>query len=487
MQKLPVKLFRVAEVKELDRMAIEDYGIPGFELMSRAGQKVFDCIQAHCAEADTCAVVCGAGNNGGDGYIVARLATAAGLQTTVYSVVDAEKLQGDAKAACLAYLEAGGRWYRWNENTVFSEPFIVDALLGSGLDRPVGGDYAKAIEQINNSRAKVVAVDMPSGINADTGKVMGCAVKADYTVCFIGMKQGLLTGDAPEYCGQLLFSALNLPAEIVDRVDASARRVEIQPLPERNRCAHKGDNGHVLIVGGDMGFSGAARMAGEAALRVGAGLVSLATRPEHAAWMNLPRPELMCHGVIHPEQVQQLSAKARVIVLGPGLGRGAWARDLFNALIKSDKPLILDADALHLLAETASVGQNRVLTPHPGEAAGLLKCTVPEVERDRFAAAAKIQATYGGVCVLKGAGTLIAAETGIAVSVTGNPGMGSGGMGDILSGVIAALIAQGLSLQNAAEYGVYWHGQAADLAAQQGGERGLLATDLMPYLRRLVN
>lgn len=486
MQKLPLKLFRVPQVRELDRIAIEEFGIAGFELMSRAGRKVFECIKDYYPAARSCAVFCGAGNNGGDGYIVARLAFAAGLKTTVYSLVDVERLHGDAATACSDYLKAGGHWMKWDEAIDITEDLVVDALLGSGLDRNVGSAYAEAIAQINASPARVVAVDIPSGLNADTGKVMGCAVKADCTLTFIGMKQGLLTGDAPEYCGDLLFSALDIPAEVIDRVEAAARRVEMRPLPKRSRCAHKGHNGHVLMVGGELGFAGAARMAGEAALRTGAGLVSLATRPEHAASLNLTRPELMCHGVTRAEQLQALSAKADVIVLGPGLGQGDWGRELYQAIIDTNIPLVIDADALNLLAVTPSFGERRVLTPHPGEAARLLQGTVSEVEHDRFAAAVNIQSGYGGICVLKGAGTLIASSEGVAVSGTGNPGMASGGMGDVLTGVIAGLIGQGIPLSEAAEQGVFVHGRAADLAAQSG-ERGLLATDLMPYIRQLVN
>ena len=487
MQELPVKLFRVSQVRELDRIAIEQYGIAGYELMSRAGQKVFECVKRKFPAIHSCAVFCGTGNNGGDGYIVARLALEAGLQTTVYSVVDIEQLKGDASTACADYLKARGHWLKWDETVDITEDLVVDALLGSGLDRPVEGAYAEAIKQINSSLALVVAVDIPSGINADTGKIMGCAVKADYTVSFIGMKQGLLTGDAPEYCGALSFSKLDIPDEIIDRIPASARRVEVKPLPKRNRCTHKGQNGHVIIVGGDLGYAGAARMAGEAALRVGAGLVSLATRPEHAALINATRPELMCHGVAHAGQLPELMAKAKVITLGPGLGFSPWARDLFNLAIQAEKPLIVDADALTILSEVNVSCPHWILTPHPGEAARLLKCTVDEVEQDRFAAARKIQAGYGGICVLKGAGTLIASETDMAISITGNPGMGSGGMGDVLTGVISGLVAQGMEHQTAAEYGVYLHGWAADLAAVAAGERGLLATDLMPYIRQLVN
>jgi NAD(P)H-hydrate epimerase len=253
------------------------------------------------------------------------------------------------------------------------------------------------------------------------------------------------------------------------------------------RCAHKGHNGHVLIVGGDKGYSGAARLAGEAALRVGAGLVSIATCSEHAGLMNLNRPELMCHGVESAVQLLPLLEKASVIVLGPGLGQSDWAKELFNTVIDSVKPMLIDADGLNLLAASPSHSDNRVLTPHLGEAARLLKCSTADIQQDRFAAAVTIHAKYGGVVIVKGAGTVIASEHELAVSTTGNPGMASGGMGDVLAGVIGGLLAQGLSLQQAAQQGVYIHGLAADKAAQQDGERGLMASDLMPYLRVFVN
>ena len=329
-------------------------------------------------------------------------------------------------------------------------------------------------------------MDSPSGLNADTGNVMGCAVKADYTVTFIGLKQGLFTGQAADYCGEISYASLAVPESIFQEVLASAVRVVKTPLPRRDRCSHKGNYGHVLIVGGDSGYSGAARLAGEAALRVGAGLVSIATRAEHAGLMNLNRPELMCHGVECAEQLSGLLEKVSVVVIGPGLGQSDWAKELFMATITAQKLLIIDADGLNLLARSPVKNPDWILTPHPGEAARLLSCSTTEIQQDRFAAVAAIQAKYKGIAILKGAGTLIATEDDCAVSTTGNPGMASGGMGDVLAGVIAGLLAQGLSLKNAAQQGVHIHGLAADLAADKDGERGLLASDLMPYLRRVV-
>lgn len=487
MQKLPIKLYRAAQARALDRLAIEEHGIPGIELMTRAGDALFQSLQNHWPEARSLAVFCGAGNNGGDGYIVARLALAAGYQVTVYAVSDPELLKGDARTAWQQFVDAGGRALAYSAGLAIDADIIVDALLGTGLDRLVTGLYADAIVAINANPAKVLAVDIPSGLHADTGNVLGDAVIADVSVTFIGLKQGLFTGSAAEHCGEIEFASLAVPETIFEQIQASAVRVIYQPMPPRKRCAHKGHNGHVLIIGGDTGYSGAARMAAEAALRVGAGLVSVATRPVHAGLMNLNRPELMCHGVESAEQLLPLLAKATVIVLGPGLGRSDWALALFNAVICSDKPLVVDADGLNLLAALPSHNGNRVLTPHPGEAARLLNCSTADIQQDRFAAAIAIQVKYGGVAIVKGAGTVIASEHGLAVSTTGNPGMASGGMGDVLAGVIGGLLAQGLSLQQATQQGVYIHGLAADKAAQQDGERGLLAGDLMPYLKILVN
>lgn len=262
-----------------------------------------------------------------------------------------------------------------------------------------------------------------------------------------------------------------------------------QFLQPRAREANKGNFGHVLIVGGDYGFSGAARMAGEAALRVGAGLVSVATRPEHALVLNIARPELMCHGLKTSNDIEPLLAKAHTIVVGPGIGRSAWAQKLLYLVLKSDKNVVVvDADGLNLLAEKPTKKENWILTPHPGEAARLLKKTVQDVQADRLSALKELQQQFGGVCVLKGAGSLVLGPEGIPVICkAGNPGMASGGTGDILSGAIGGLLAQGLSLLEAAKLGVLIHAMAGDLAAKQGGERGMVAMDLMPYLRQLVN
>ncbi len=258
-------------------------------------------------------------------------------------------------------------------------------------------------------------------------------------------------------------------------------------LKPRVRHAHKGMYGHVLVVGGDYGYSGAVRMAAEAALRVGAGLVSVATKPDIALTLNLARPEIMCHGISSEKALDLLLKKATVVVVGPGIGMSRWAKKLLSRVLKSKKPLIVDADALNILASKPVSYENWILTPHPGEAARLLKTTVENVQQDRVLAMHSLQKKMGGVCVLKGEGSLILApDNMLAQCDAGNPGMATAGMGDILSGVMGGFVAQGFTLVDAAKCGVLIHAMAGDLAAKEG-ERGMLASDLLPYLRRLVN
>jgi NAD(P)H-hydrate epimerase len=369
---------------------------------------------------------------------------------------------------------------------------IVDAILGTGLQRDVSDTWAAAIEEINRQPAPVFALDIPSGLNADTGRVMGSAVRADASISFIGLKQGMFTGEGPDRCGEIVFDALDAPARIYARQLLAARRIDWSKLASqmgpRRRTAHKGDFGHLLLIGGGPGYPGAIRLAAEAGARCGAGLVTLATHPSHAPLANLGRPELMCRGVETLEDLAPLIQRATVIALGPGLGRDAWAEGIFLAAAGSGLPMVLDADGLYWLSKHPNQRQNRVITPHPGEAARLLECTSSEIQADRLQAVAALQARYGGVVVLKGAGTLITdgSSQPPALCSDGNPGMATGGTGDLLTGVIGALIAQGLALRQAAEMGVSLHAAAGDRAAAEG-EIGLLAGDLLPELRTLLN
>jgi len=259
----------------------------------------------------------------------------------------------------------------------------------------------------------------------------------------------------------------------------------LQPRP---RAADKSYFGHVLVIGGDYGYSGAVHLAGEAAMRVGAGLVTIATRPEHALVLNVSSPELMCHGIKTVEDLEPLLARATVVVLGPGMGRESWGRMLLEAVLQTDKTLVVDADALNLLAEKPLKQENWLLTPHAREAARLLKTTPEVIKADREVAAQQIQKIFGGACILKGAETLVCDTQGtLSICEAGNPGMATGGTGDVLSGVLGGLLAQGVPLNIAAQLGVIVHATAGDLAARDGGERGMIASDLIMYLRHLVN
>ena len=493
MTALPEALYTPAQVRELDRRAIEQQGIAGGVLMARAGRSAWRLLQRHYPHAKRLVVLCGGGNNGGDGYVIARLAAEAGLRVDLCPLQDPAQLSGDAAIAAGQALECVDA-VAFSSALAESADVIVDALLGTGLDRSVTGELATWIHTVNQAPAPVLAVDVPSGLSAQTGQVMGAAIGADRTLTLIGLKQGLHTGDAANQVGVLEFDDLQVPDEVYDNLPPSAWRLtqtpSISDLPIRARTSHKGHFGHVLIMGGDLGMGGAVRLAGEAAARVGAGLVSVATQPAHIGAVLAARPELMAHGIQSASrsraELDALIGRANVMALGPGLGQADWGMGLYQAALSAECPLVIDADGLNQLASQPEFRGDWVLTPHPGEAARLLSTDVAGIQADRFAAADAIAHRYGGVVVLKGSGTIISDGESRYVASAGNPGMASGGMGDVLTGVIAGLRAQGLSALNAARVGVQAHSAAADRAAA-GGERGLLAGDVVAGLRSVIN
>lgn len=489
MKKLPVSLYAASEVREMDRRTIEDHGVAGYTLMCRAGRTTFETLDERWPDRPV-AVFCGAGNNAGDGYVIARLALHAGRAVTLTALIEPDRLGGDARQAADDYIAAGGTVDPWPQS-VPDGAVLVDALLGTGLDRLVEGRFADAVQAINDADGRVVAVDVPSGLHADTGRVMGSAVAADLTVTFVAMKAGLLTGRGPALCGEVLCDTLDAPAAVTTGLPVRARRItaaEIAAcLPPRPADAHKGLSGHVLIVGGGPGMPGAARLAGEAALRAGAGLVSVATPGDHVSAIAAGRPELMCRGVATAADLEPLLERATVVALGPGLGQSEWAQIMYKAVRACELPLVVDADALNLLARAPHRRDDWVLTPHPGEAGRLLQTSARDVQEDRFEAVAGLVAKYGGTALLKGAGTLV--QTGADtpwLCAAGNAGMAVAGMGDVLTGVIAALAAQTGDLAVAARCGAWIHARAGDVVARDG-QRGLLASDLFPVIRQQVN
>jgi len=488
---LPVEIFSVETVRAIDRTAISDAGISGYSLMTRAAETALLEAKAAFPDAARWQLICGAGNNAGDGYVLARLAALQGIAVSVLAMVPPEALSGDAAIACRDFVAEGGKHLDWHGELDAEATLVVDALLGSGLDREVGGRFADAVRAVNAHPGKVLALDIPAGIHGDTGQVLGTAIRADLTVTFVGLKTGLFLGDAPDYVGVLKYSDLGIPAECRADRPVQMRRIDdallLKWLAPRKRHAHKGDFGHLVVVGGGPGMPGAITLCGEAALRSGAGRVSVATHPDHHAAIAAACPELMCHAVSSGADLQRLLQQATTVVIGPGLGQSDWAEELFAVAMRSDLPLLVDADALTLLSESDIRHGNWVLTPHPGEAGRLLKTSAREVQQQRLSALNELQQQYGGTVVLKGAGSLVSAAEGVPWLCTGgNPGMAAPGMGDVLAGVIAALLAQGLPAEVAAAIGVAAHARAGDLAAA-GGERGLMASDLMPGLRQAVN
>ena len=493
MSTLPLALYTAEQTRQLDKTAIEHFEIPGFKLMKRAGAAVFNAITQRW-DKQQLTVFCGAGNNGGDGYIIAGLAKTAGWPVDIYYLSDPNKLSGDASLAFQFARDRNVPVHAFDAEQFPEQGIIVDALLGTGISGEVRDCYVQAITKINDSDNPVVAVDIPSGLSADTGMTAGVAINAALTVTFIGMKQGLLTGDAVDHCGELIFDALEVPDDVYPFVRPSSHRLNYEELmsalPRRSRSAHKGHYGHVLVIGGDTGYGGAVMMAAEAAIRTGAGLVSVATKAEHIAPLLSRTPAVMARAVANNHDLQPLIETASVVVIGPGLGQSTWSEQMLQCALESGLPLVIDADALNLISGK-KIDKTRqqlwIMTPHPGEAARLLQQTVAQVQRDRFAAAKQIQKKYAAAVLLKGAGSITCSTSrGVGVSNSGNPGMASGGMGDVLSGIIGGLLSQQVPPEVALELGVCIHGKAADLASK-AGERGMTATDLYPYIRTLVN
>ncbi|WP_249582882.1 NAD(P)H-hydrate dehydratase [Pseudomonas viridiflava] len=481
---LPDALYSAAQVRDLDARLIAA-GTPGFELMQRAAHATWRSIRRRWPEASELTVLAGHGNNAGDGYLVASLAHKTGWQVRVLAVGDPAALQGDA---ALAYAAASGvNIQPWANQPMAG--IVVDALLGTGLQGDVRDPYRSAIEAINASGLPVAAVDIPSGLCADTGHCLGVAVRADLTVTFIGLKMGMLTGDAPDLIGQLIFDNLQADKAIVAQAPVTAKRLDKTSLPflaPRPRTAHKGMYGRVLVIGGDHGFGGAALLSAESALRSGAGMVTLATRTEHVPAALTRMPEIMSAGIHSANQLMTLIEAASVLVVGPGLGQDSWGRSLLSAAANADRPQVWDADALNQLATGQVVlPKNSVITPHPGEAARLLGISTQEVQNDRAAAAHALARKFNAVCVLKGSGSLIADVDGqLALCDRGHPAMATAGLGDVLAGLTGALMAQHMSAFDAACLAVWLHASAGQKIGASG--RGMAASDSIPAIRQLL-
>ena len=483
---LPQDAYTAQQVKANEAQAAQKMGLSLWQLMQRAGEAVFSLFENELVNAERVLILAGKGNNAGDAYLLAAHLQQTGRQVLVYSVFSTTLLQGDALKAfqhaklCEVAFSVG-----WPQQGNFD--VIVDGVFGTGFSGDLAAPVAAIFQQCEQSTAIKVSIDVPSGVNATTSVVAQGAFKADFTLTFIALKQGLLTGQAVSHCGQLLLAELDVVEAFKTLTLPSAsylnQTAQLAYRPIRQIDSYKNQCGHVLLIGGGKGMAGAIRLAAEACLRSGAGLVSVATHPHNVAMVLQGRYELMVHGVEQTEDLIELMGRADVVVIGPGLGQTTWSKSMFNALSEFSGSVVFDADALNLLAKQPRVLSECVLTPHVGEAKRLLN---EEYEiTARFNVAKKLHEKYAASVVLKGPGSLVYDKNSMVINRSGTPAMASAGMGDVLSGMIAALIAQGLTPFNAAHLSVYVHGLAAQIAAKEG-EKGLLASDLFVYIRRLL-
>jgi len=459
--------------------------------MRRAGRASWREVLQHWPSAQRLLVVCGPGNNGGDGFVLATHALCAGRDVRVLTLAHAGEPSVLGRRAREAYFAAGGAVHAFDGHLPAVD-LVIDALFGIGLSRALDADAAGLVAAINAQPAPVLALDLPSGVVADTGRCDGTAVRAARTLEFIGAKPGLRTAAALDHVGALSLASL----EIEDLIQAEtpvawalAPGALADWLKPRARDSHKGHNGRVLCVGGQHGHGGAVLLCAHAALRTGAGLVDIATRSAHVAPALARIPEAMAHGCDDADQLTALLSTADCIAVGPGLGRSDWSAALWAHALESGRSLVVDADALNLLAlHPQPLPAGAVITPHPAEAARLLGTKTADIHADRYAAARELATRFACVAVLKGAGTIIAApgETPCVIAA-GNPGMSTGGTGDVLTGVIAALRAQGLAPFDAACAGALLHAVAGDSAAAEAGPRGMIASDLLPWRPRPPN
>jgi len=514
-----MKVVTTQEMREIDRRTIEEFGIPGQVLMERAGMAVASKIRELFAQKKTI-VLAGGGNNGGDGIVVARELFNSGWHVKVLLFAKQNKLSPDCLSQFRSAKQAGVpvEIRAGITGGDLHSALVVDALFGTGLNKEVKGNLTEVISLLNRTDSPVLSVDIPSGISADSGQVMGVAVKADYTVTFGLPKRGHLLYPGAEYTGRLFTENIGFPEELLASDDLTVELLEeqyiSQLIPERPRYSHKGDYGHVLIVAGSRGKTGAAFMAAKACMRAGAGLVTVGV-PESLAdivqsrvteEMTLPLPD-EGGGTLSSKAssviLRFLAEKADVLCIGPGIGVSNETRKLLAELITASRaPMVIDADGINSIDDVTLFGKAHspvILTPHPGEMARLLnKKTSPlargsrksgarelrsHIEQERIATGLSFSQETGAYLLLKGVPTVLAEPGGKAyINPTGNPGMATGGTGDVLTGMVSSFMAQGLNPTDAAILGVYMHGLAGDIAADKKGEHSLIASDIIDSL-----
>ncbi|MFC3122312.1 NAD(P)H-hydrate dehydratase [Agaribacter flavus] len=486
------KLYRAEQVRLHEQAAAADHAIDMYLLMRKAGETVFEQCLAYFPNVDNYLVLVGIGNNAGDAYIAALQAKLAGKNVVLCAVEPDRDVHGEAALAKTAWLDSGGVVSQFDAAILPKADVIIDGLLGTGINGTLRKEFADIIDAVNLANTPVISIDVPSGLDADTGESLGRCIQADVTVTFVGIKMGLSTGAGKQSCGELVFKDLGIAKAFNERARSDAKVLDIahfKGLSPRPINSHKGSYGRLLCIGGNIGMSGAIRLSAEAALRMGTGLVKVFAHSDSKVQICSGRPELM----VISDDLEAALEWATCIVVGPGLGQNEWSKSVFECVMNfvqcSPKPIVIDADALNLKAVNTSFVAlpDCVMTPHAGEAARLLNVTVDEVESNRFNYARQCAQRYDAVCVLKGAGSIVDNQKHAWVCRHGNPGMATAGMGDVLTGILGALMAQGLDSHLACQYGVSLHAKAGDMIADKYGQRGLLASDLFETIRVLVN
>ncbi|MDO8586303.1 MAG: NAD(P)H-hydrate dehydratase [Armatimonadota bacterium] len=504
-----MKIVTAEQMREIDKRAAEEYDVPSLLLMENAGLETCRAAISMLSDllGNSVLIVAGKGNNGGDGFAAARHLTDSGVAVTVALAADADEVKGDARANLEIVFRMGIRCLQVADAADIREllascDLVIDALLGTGVKGPVTGIAADIINAINESGNPVISIDLPSGVSADTGERAGPCVHATQTITLALPKIGLVTYPAAEHVGRLTVTDIGIPKALIDKsdlkLDLLTDEMIRERLPVRKADAHKGAFGHLGVFAGSVGMTGAASLTSEAAARVGAGMVTLGCpwslndilEVKLTEAMTVPLPETATRSISRDavDAAASMLKRCNSVAIGPGLGRDPDTVRFVHALLSTlDLPAVIDADGLNALAEKPEVLKNlkspAVITPHPGEMSRLIGTTSAAIQSDRLKAAAEAAARFGTVVVLKGARTVIAAPDGRAfISPTGNPGMASGGVGDVLTGAIGGFLAQGLSALDAAICGVYLHGLAGDLAAEDLAEAGLIASDLLPRL-----
>ena len=496
--------------QHINQYAIQTLGIPSLLLMKQAGFFAFQTLQrllklptqvypplktTQTSSVKTLTLLCGTGNNGGDGFIVAQLAKLAGHTVHVCLLGDSDNLKSDTLTAYQEMQAIGITTKPFQETLLHQSDYVVDAIFGIGLNRSITGDTHTIIEQVNQSQTPVLALDIPSGLHANTGTILGNAIQAEHTCTFITQKIGLYSYQGTNVSGCIHYSPLFLESLLAPPhpdfppiAQNHSLNHWLQKLPPLLTTHHKGLAGTVCLVGGNHNMMGAIQLAAQASLNSGSGLVKIITQPQHTLPITQAQPETQCYDA---SQLTEQLQYANAVAIGPGLGRDKWAQKCYQTVLQSDLPKVLDADALNLLAQsppsqTEAHTPQWILTPHPKEAAILLNSTTQIVQNDRIHAIKALHTLYGGVIVLKGNGTLIFDGKNLEIGLAGNAGMAVGGMGDTLTGLIASFIAQGLSLWNSANLGVSLHAHAGDQLAQQKSQRGVIPSELALIVAQLL-